>query len=80
MRLLDAQQKEACESINSHDVVEVPLNGLIELANNCLRCINCLKTSLVLLFLGVHERQELKCQHLLLPVEVEGVVGVQSHE
>ena len=80
MWLLNGKQDEARQRVNGHYVVKVPLNCLVQLAHNRLRRVDRLQTCLVLPFLGVHQRQELKRQHLLLPVQVKGVVSVQSHE
>ena len=55
LRLLDAQQEEGCQCVDCHDVVQVPLDSLIELTDDSLRCIDCLEPSLVLFLLGMHQ-------------------------
>lgn len=55
LRLLNAQEQESCERIDCHNIVEVSFNGLIELTDDRLCCIDGLETRLVLSFLSMHQ-------------------------
>ncbi len=70
-RLVNAKQEEACQRVDSHDVIQVPFHSLIKFANDRLRCIDRLKACLMLAFLSMHQCEQLECQHLLLPSKIE---------
>ena len=49
--LVDAKEQVGGQSVNCHQVVKISFDGFIELANNCLSCVDGFQASLVLALL-----------------------------